>query len=215
MVHYKLQYFNLRGRGEFIRLIFHYKGVDFEDEQIPFEQWPKYKPEIPMGIVPTLYVDDKWMCQTGAIGHYLGSTLGLDGDSTWQSARCVMLAGFIEDLWYKLYPTIFANFGPDKDVAKAKAEFAKFAKESWPVHAGNMTKVLKDNGGVFLVGSGTTWVDFLVAEMHARFVEATPQLFTDYALLNKHVDMVMNLKNVREYIAGRPHEENLFADLLE
>jgi hypothetical protein len=32
-------------------------------------------------------------------------------------------------------------------------EFTKFAKESWPVHAGNMSKLLKDNGGTYLVGN--------------------------------------------------------------
>ncbi len=35
-------------------------------------------------------------------------------------------------------------------------------------------------------------MDFLVAEMHSLFLEAEPQLFTDYPLLKQHVDMVMN-----------------------
>jgi hypothetical protein len=57
-------------------------------------------------------------------------------------------------------------------------------------------------------------VDFLVAEMHSLFVEAAPHLFADYPLVKQHVDMVMNAKNVPEYIAKRPHDENLFAELL-
>jgi glutathione S-transferase len=32
--------------------------------------------ETPLGIVPTLYVDDVWLSQTLAIGHYLGATFG-------------------------------------------------------------------------------------------------------------------------------------------
>jgi hypothetical protein len=106
-------------------------------------------------------------------------------------------------------------------------EFAKFVKESWPVHAGNMSKLLKDNGGTYLVGNDVgvlcdsahagyvqiTWVDFLVAEMHSLFSEAVPHLLADYPLVKQHIDMVMNVKNVREYIATRP-PSRMLADLL-
>jgi glutathione S-transferase len=30
-----------------------------------------------MGVVPILYVDDMWLSQTVAIGHYLGATFGV------------------------------------------------------------------------------------------------------------------------------------------
>lgn len=44
MSQYKLIYFNGRGRGELIRLIFAAAGVDFEDYRINMEEWNQLKP---------------------------------------------------------------------------------------------------------------------------------------------------------------------------
>ena len=40
----KLTYFNGKGRTEPARLILAYAGVDYEDNRIEFEDWPKLKP---------------------------------------------------------------------------------------------------------------------------------------------------------------------------
>ena len=40
---YILNYFTLAGRGEVARLLFHVAGVEFTDNQIPFNEWPKQK----------------------------------------------------------------------------------------------------------------------------------------------------------------------------
>ena len=41
--HYKLIYFNARGRAEHIRYIFAHAGIDYVDERIPKERWPEVK----------------------------------------------------------------------------------------------------------------------------------------------------------------------------
>ena len=40
----KLTYFPGRGRAEAIRIMLRYGGVDFEDENVTFGQWPERKP---------------------------------------------------------------------------------------------------------------------------------------------------------------------------
>lgn len=43
MVHYKLTYFNLRGRAELSRLILHHAQVPFEDFRFERAEWPQHK----------------------------------------------------------------------------------------------------------------------------------------------------------------------------
>ena len=43
MVHYKLVYFNARGRAEIARLMFAEAGVEYEDYRFEFSQWPAEK----------------------------------------------------------------------------------------------------------------------------------------------------------------------------
>lgn len=43
MPHYKLHYFNLRGRAELSRLILKQAGVEFEDIRFERSEWPALK----------------------------------------------------------------------------------------------------------------------------------------------------------------------------
>lgn len=43
MPNYKLIYFDLRGRGEFIRMMLHYKNIPFEDEHVTLDKWSEAK----------------------------------------------------------------------------------------------------------------------------------------------------------------------------
>ncbi len=48
---YKLTYFNMRGRGELIRLLFALAKVKFDDHRIEQSEWPAFKETTPFGQV--------------------------------------------------------------------------------------------------------------------------------------------------------------------
>ena len=72
MAQYKLNYFNLRARGELIRLIFAASGQEFTDNRIEFPDWPALKPNTPFGQLPYLEITEdgktRSICQSMAIG---------------------------------------------------------------------------------------------------------------------------------------------------
>lgn len=44
MTKFTVYYFNVKGRGEIVRLMLTAAGVDFEDHRVQGEEWPKLKP---------------------------------------------------------------------------------------------------------------------------------------------------------------------------
>ena len=167
MVHYKLIYFNVSGRGEFIRLIFHYAQVAFEDLRIDRSEWPTYKPskfyilphqnhrfqlicleiDMPFEHVPALEVDGQLLGQSFTIGRYLAREFGLTGKNRWQEAQADMFVDNINDL---LKSANAANW--EKDEAKQKELFDKLHQDTLKPHIEKVEAHLIKNGTGFLVG---------------------------------------------------------------
>lgn len=71
---YKLNYFNIHGRAEFIRWMFVVSNTRYTDNRISQEQWPNYRLTTPFGQLPTLEVtingQTTTLAQASAIGRY-------------------------------------------------------------------------------------------------------------------------------------------------
>ena len=72
---YKLIYFNLKGRAEFIRLIFAVAGVEFENAIVPFTDWDELKPTFPFAKLPVLEIDNGQTKHVIAQSHAIGIRL--------------------------------------------------------------------------------------------------------------------------------------------
>ena len=84
----QLIYFDVRGRAEPIRLLLAEVGADYDDFQIPRDQWPELKPRTPFQRLPIYREGTVEIPETFAILAYLGRKHGLLGDDEATHTRC-------------------------------------------------------------------------------------------------------------------------------
>ena len=106
---------------------------------------------------------------------------------------------------------VLLEFGPifrEKDEAKKKEMAEKFKKEELPPFMKNMAQALKDNGGEWLVGSGVTYADIMLAGLLGMLEKRHPGILGKEApLLYKHMAKVFGQPNIKEWLRKRPKTE--------
>ncbi|KAH7705027.1 Nagst-1 protein [Aphelenchoides avenae] len=207
MVHYKFNYFDLRGLGEPIRLMFTYADQPFEDNRITSEQWlanlEKYKTELPYGRCPVLEVDGANVAESLTIARYLSKQLGLRRKEDLDEAKVESVADFHMDVWTATIPYFGTRVGlyTDKGDAETLREqvFLPAITKFLPVYV----RKLKETGA-FLTGKEVAWSDFIVAEFVTTLSSIDPEVLKDYPELVQFRDRVYGLPKIKEYIAKRP-----------
>ncbi|XP_076469089.1 glutathione S-transferase-like [Babylonia areolata] len=154
----KLVYFNLRARGEPIRLVLEAAGKKYEDVRLSFEQWPAEKPNSPYGQLPYVEYNGKKYGQSVALAAYFAREYGLYGRSNLDALRIDEVVCLCQDFMDVM---IKARF--EKDEAK-KAELVKaLAEEAMPKFLGFFQTLLQDNkNSDFFVGTTVSLADLFL-----------------------------------------------------
>jgi len=211
MPKFTLHYFNVRGRGELARLVFHAAGVEFEDHRVDFKDWPALKPKFPFEQMPVLEEDGKYIPQSNAIVLHLADAFGLSGKDAFEKTQCLVISETLKDLvgdiskfGIKRTPAgPQLNTEPDQEILKTYLENLKklLALLEKYVHE-NLT-----NEG-FVVGKGLTVVDlgFLVVWDTLEFYKFLhfDELLATYPTLVAHRKHISELPRIKEYLANRP-----------
>nr|AAB01059.1 S-crystallin [Doryteuthis opalescens] len=99
MPNYTLYYFNGRGRAEILRMMFAAANVKYMDKRFEFNEWDKYRKDMPSMCVPVLEMDGgNKMPETMAIARYLAREFGFYGKSNMDMMRC----DYIADCFYEI-----------------------------------------------------------------------------------------------------------------
>lgn len=203
---YKLIYFDLRGRGEIPRLLFHAANVDFIDERIDSEEkwYNTLKQKMPQQCLPVLEVDGKQLSQSLTICRYLAREFGLTGKTNWEQALVEQIVDTMDDLRAEVAKWIY-----EKDT-EAKEEIAsKLKTETYPKFTGILETMLRENeennnrSGYF-VGDHLTLADLSVYETFTFPLTVQPDILDDHPELQDHRQRIESDKHLAEYIKTRP-----------
>ncbi|XP_071568388.1 glutathione S-transferase-like [Temnothorax nylanderi] len=194
MPSYKLTYFHLTGLAEPIRLLFSYAGIDFVDERIDKNDWPKLKPTMPFGKVPVLEVDGKRIHQSVAIGRYVAKQCSLAGKNDLESLEIDSTVDTIQDLLEDIY----VNY------VRAKEQKLEIVDETVSYYLERLDAQVKTNGGYF-VGGALTWADLtfvgVLDYMNFLTKENIVEKYENLKQLRKKVEEIPAIKS---WIEKRP-----------
>ncbi|KAI1709034.1 putative glutathione S-transferase 5 [Ditylenchus destructor] len=211
MVKYELHYFDTRGTGEPIRLLFAYTNTPYEDVRITAEQWPdvksNYNSMCPKVIAIKIFVsvDGQELAQSAAILRYLAEKFGLAGKDEWEKAKVHEVVDFHKDVCSDLASYFYDKIGyiEGDTAALRKDVFLPNAERLFPQYV----RLLKESGSGFLAPSGLTFVDFLVADYFEYWTsQLEPEFMKEnYPEIVAFVERVYSLPQIHKY----PEEQNL------
>jgi glutathione S-transferase len=155
-----LHYFDVHARGEPVRLIFAYAGVEFTDHKVPFEEWGALKASnfAEFGQLPVLDIDGERLVQSQSIVRYVGQKYGYYPSDIKEVYQVESIGDLKEDIYRAIVPNLYAN----------NAEgIEKFYNETAPQVLGFLEKRLEKNhnGEGFFVGDSISLADFLVFQI--------------------------------------------------
>jgi len=200
---YKLIYFPVRGRAEFIRYLFALADVPYEEEFIESKDWPHRKLDMPFKSLPLLDINDgeHVLNQSLAIARLLAKRFGMAGKNPYEQA----LADHYVDGWQDIY-THYFNVVKNIFVGNleaAKEAYIDFKRDALESYLKRYESFLNSNprSSGWLVGDRVTWADLVIGEFidRMRYVY-DPNLLDNYPNLDRLVNRLNELPPIKRRI---------------
>lgn len=200
----KLFYFDIRGRGEFIRMVLTAGGVNFEDVRITFADWkndPSHKKETPYGQIPYVIYKGKKYGQSIPITSFFAKKLGFLGKTEEDALRQEEVMNLVEDLRVPYIRDWILSSDEDE-----KAELVqKMKTELFPRFLDYFEALLKDNGDQgFFVGNSVMAADMYLYDFLETVLGIDEDALKNFPLLQKLVSNVNTFPALKDYFANRP-----------
>ena len=172
-----LEYFNIVGVAERVRLALALNGVPFDDVRVAFADWKERKKTARYGQLPCMtlpdgrevYQSDAMLRTAGAAGD--AALYPADPDARLRVDELLGLVGDMKRSWYPciaiaLRPTEYGY--PQQLDGDMKATLLRALRETWireklPVYMGFFADHIEKNGGRFLAGDSLTIADLSAA----------------------------------------------------
>lgn len=171
----------------------------------------------PYGKVPVLEIEGQLpIAQSGAILRFLARKFDLEGKTDDEVTKADELYGYFGDVTRIIAPylVVHAGLAPGDKVLhwslafnfkifqdKVYEEvFVPSTKEFLPIY----NQLLSESKSGFLLPSGLTYIDFVIAEQLHTVCKVNAGIFDEYPELIKYKERVHSLPEVKEYVSARP-----------
>lgn len=200
-----LHYFNLRGRGEPIRLLLAHKGIKYEDRRIDFENWPALKSTYEFGTLPCLEIEGKKLQTSAAILRYLAQKNGLYPTDKYDVYLSESLIDLLTDLASYCGKLILFDRNPrgvDEWLTNDGLKRLKIVEN----------RLIKNQGGKgYFIGNSVSYVDFVVLSfVQSYYFQSgleyrTAKLAEELPVLKAYVDRFLKASpGITNYLNSRP-----------
>jgi len=201
----KLVYFDVRGRGELIRLIFHFDGVKFEDKRIQFEDWGALKPDVPNGVLPYLEIDGTKLGESLPLARFAAKKHNLGGKNDMEFLLADSVLSMVGDLREEYVRYKFDQLLTEE---QKKTCVENFKTKKCPEVFPKFEKMLIDNKTGFLVGKHMTFADLAVMDVCDQIdLECSPEFFAKYPSVTALREKVRSHPKIAAYLSTRKDTE--------
>lgn len=170
----KLEYFDIEGVAEQVRIALAITSIPFDDARIPFAEWAAKKPTTKHGVLPEMTLPD------GSVVTDSMAMLRLVGEADEEGKlypsdvakrlNIDQVLGLVGDLSRAWSPSVYLSMRPhlfgypadwsgDEKEKVVKSVREAFMKNDFPRFMGHFEMLLKESGGGFLTGSDLTIAD--------------------------------------------------------
>lgn len=160
---YKLTYFDITGLGEFIRYLFSYGKIEFEERRLSQAEWAEIKPTKQWGKMPLLEIDGIEYHQSLAIGRYLAHIVGISGKDAMENFQIDMVLDTLFDFMKEVLIPFFVVDDNERNT-KVKYVFENYLPQILP----QFEKLAVENNG-HLALSRVSLISILVIKKLTKF----------------------------------------------
>jgi glutathione S-transferase len=203
MTTYKFHYFNLKARGELVRIILANSGVNHEEVRygvaifgVPGVDFAPLKNSgaLPFGQLPCLEIHDggetRFLAQSGAIVRYLAHKFGIEGDCEGETAMIDSIYEGTGDVGTAIRNA--SSKGTDEEKAKNTDTFYNDTLPKWLGFFNNFMRP----GHNWLVGTRLSYADLAVFNL----LDAL-----DQTKLNAHLANFPYIAELKQRVGDRLH----------
>ena len=196
---YKLTYFNIRGRAEFLRYMMAYARQPYDDVRVEQADWPKLKPSTPFGQLPLLDIRQgntvNTIAQSSAIGKYLANKFKIDGWSDIDRAYADMYTSQLLDLFDQI-----GRYQFETNATVREQLFTETWSANMPIFENRLAKT---NTG-YLVGSSLTWADLYLSSILDNLGERYNQVLANFSRIRALDQKVKSMPQIADWLKRRP-----------